>query len=174
MTACTESRGIALHGGEWPTSRPVHITPFAQGKNPGTRRTGGCVDPESACTFWRRKISWPCQDSKPGCPHNFSGSMFRLNPSDMATYMFCTEYRRRELLVGYNDFEVAKVCDRYLVSSQMKCLTLNLHWTRTYKPFRKLHPFPLQVKRKCFPSYETNHPQLYVTGPAGYHQFLFT
>jgi hypothetical protein len=152
MAANRKSWGIALRGGEWPTSRPTHDTPFAQGKNPDTHRTGGCVDPESACTFWRRKISWPCQDLKPGCPQNFSGSMFRLNPSDMATYMFCTEYGRRELLVGYNDFVFEKVCDRCLVSSQMKYLTLSLPWTWTYKTFRKLHAFSLPQRGAYFRS----------------------
>jgi len=58
----------ALHGGEWPNSRPVRFVPFSQGKNAGTHRTGGSVGPQPFCTFWRRKTSWPCQDSIPGCP----------------------------------------------------------------------------------------------------------
>jgi hypothetical protein len=58
---------LALDGGEWSASHPGRFT--SGERTPGTRWTGGCVDPRAGLdTVEKRKISCLCRESNPRRP----------------------------------------------------------------------------------------------------------
>jgi hypothetical protein len=58
---------LALDGGEWSASRPIHFTP--RKRAPGTQWIGGWVGPRAGLdTVSKRKIPSPCWELDPDHP----------------------------------------------------------------------------------------------------------
>jgi hypothetical protein len=80
---------LVRDGGEWSTSRPCCST--LGHKAPGTYLTGGWVGLRASLdAMGKRKISYICRESNPGCPV-CTQFLYRLSyPAHLIMYVRCT------------------------------------------------------------------------------------